>query len=78
MSTGNIAKIKNVKCEEKAMWVQYSLKVSSLDQYGTLRSVQEIYLPITYYWTVPVILDQSCPVGKLKSSKIDDTKVSGF
>ncbi len=34
--------------------------------------------PITYYWTVPLILDNSYLVGKLTSSKIADTKVSGF
>ncbi len=33
---------------------------------------------VTYYWTVPLILDHSYLVGKLKSSKIADTKVSGF
>jgi hypothetical protein len=34
--------------------------------------------PITYYWTLPLILDYSYLVGKLTSSKIADTKVSGF
>jgi hypothetical protein len=34
--------------------------------------------PITYYWTVPLILDHSYLVGKSTSSKIADTKVSGF
>ncbi len=33
------------------------------------------YPPITYYWTVPVILDHSYLVGKLSSSKIADTEV---
>ncbi len=33
------------------------------------------YHPITYYWTVPLILDHSFLVGKLTSSKIADTKV---
>ncbi len=32
----------------------------------------------TYYWTVPLILDHSYLVKKSKSSKIADTKVSGF
>jgi hypothetical protein len=32
------------------------------------------YLPITYYWTAPLILDHLYLVG----SKIADTKVSGF
>jgi Ca2+/Na+ antiporter len=42
-------------------------------------SIQIIYLPpITYYWTVPLILDHSYLGGKLTSSKIADTKVSGF
>jgi hypothetical protein len=36
------------------------------------------YFPITYYWTVPLILDHSYLVGKLSSSKIADTKVSKF
>ncbi len=36
------------------------------------------YLPITYYWTVLLILDHSYLVGRLRSSKITDTKVSGF
>ncbi len=33
--------------------------------------------PITYFWTVPLILDHSYLVGNLTSSKIADTKVSG-
>jgi hypothetical protein len=36
------------------------------------------YPPITYYWTVPLILDHSYLVGILTSSKIADAKVSGF
>jgi hypothetical protein len=34
--------------------------------------------PITYFKTVPLILDHSYLVGKLTSSKTADTKVSGF
>jgi hypothetical protein len=34
--------------------------------------------PITYFLTVPLILDHSYLVGKLTTSKIADTKVSGF
>ncbi len=34
--------------------------------------------PITYYWTVPLILDHSNLDGKSTSSKTADTKVSGF
>jgi hypothetical protein len=34
--------------------------------------------PITYYWTVPLILDHSYLVGKLTGSKIADRKVSEF
>ncbi len=34
--------------------------------------------PITYSWTVPLILDHSYLVGKATSSKVADTKVSGF
>jgi hypothetical protein len=37
-----------------------------------------IYHPITYYWTVSLILDHSYLVGKSTSSKIADTKMSGF
>ncbi len=37
-----------------------------------------IYPPITYSWTVPLILDHSYLFGRLTSSKIADTKVSGF
>ncbi len=33
---------------------------------------------IAYSWTVPLILDHSYLVGKITSSKIADTKVSGF
>jgi hypothetical protein len=36
------------------------------------------YPSITYYWRVPLLLDHSYLVGKLTSSKIADTKVSGF
>ncbi len=36
------------------------------------------YLPITYYWTVPLILGHSYLVWILTSLKIADTKVSGF
>jgi hypothetical protein len=36
------------------------------------------YPPITYYWTVPRILDHSYLVKKLTSSKTADTKVSDF
>jgi hypothetical protein len=40
--------------------------------------IQRVYPPITYYWTVPLILDPSYLVENLTSSKIADTKVSGF
>jgi hypothetical protein len=36
------------------------------------------YPSITYYWIVPLILDHLYLVGKLTSSRIADTKVSGF
>jgi hypothetical protein len=36
------------------------------------------YPLITYYWIVPLILDHSYLIGKLTSSKIADSKVSGF
>ncbi len=38
----------------------------------------KIYPLATYYWTVPLILDHLYLVWKLTSSKIADTKVSGF
>ncbi len=37
-----------------------------------------IYPPIAYYWTVPLILDHLYLVGKVTSSEIADTRVSGF
>jgi hypothetical protein len=37
-----------------------------------------VYPSITYQWTVPLILGHSYLVGKLTSSKIADTKLSGF
>jgi hypothetical protein len=37
-----------------------------------------IYPPITFYWTVFLILDHSYLVEKLTSSKFADTKLSGF
>ncbi len=40
--------------------------------------ITERYPPIAYYWTVPLILDNSYLVGKSISLKIADTKVSGF
>jgi hypothetical protein len=36
------------------------------------------YFPITYYWTVHLILDHSYIVGKLTSSKIADQKCQDF
>jgi hypothetical protein len=37
-----------------------------------------LYPPITYYWTVLLILDHSYLVGKLTGSEIADKKVSWF
>ncbi len=45
---------------------------------GFLIDRVEMYPPITYYWTVPLILDHSYLVGKLTRLKIADTEVSGF
>jgi hypothetical protein len=42
------------------------------------REMPWLHPPITYYWTVPLILDNSYIVGKSTSSKIADTKVPGF
>jgi hypothetical protein len=44
-------------------------------QYNTEPTTSGIYLPSTYYWTVPLILDHLYLVGKLTCSKIADTKV---
>jgi hypothetical protein len=52
--------------------------VCRLAKYPMRFKVVQDILPTTYYWTVPLILDHSYSVGKLKSSKIADTKVSGF
>jgi hypothetical protein len=35
---------------------------------------QAYYLTITYYWTVPLIMDHSNLVESLKNSKIAETK----
>jgi hypothetical protein len=47
-------------------------------QIGTGANVSTDYPLITYYWTMPLILDHSYLVGELTNSKIADTKVSGF
>jgi hypothetical protein len=36
------------------------------------------YSLITFYWTVPLILDHSYLVGKSTNLKIAETKVSGY
>jgi hypothetical protein len=46
--------------------------------FGFYESTLPQYPTITYYWTVPLILDHSYLVGKLRSSKIAGTKVSGL
>jgi hypothetical protein len=46
--------------------------------YGSILIPPVNYSPITYYWTVPLILDHSYLVGRSTSSKIAETKVSGF
>ncbi len=40
--------------------------------------LHSMYPPITYCWTVPLILDHLYLVGNLTSSRIAHTKVSGF
>jgi hypothetical protein len=45
---------------------------------GDLTIFHRVYPPITYSWTVPLILDHPYLVGNLTNSKIADTKVSGF
>jgi hypothetical protein len=59
--------------EKKKLLLESSLYDVAFLDYGSRR-----YQPITYYWTVPLILDHSYLVGRLTSSKIADTKVSGF
>jgi hypothetical protein len=41
---------------------------------GRVPNIYVLYLPITYYWTVPLILDHSYLVGNLTNSKIAETK----
>jgi hypothetical protein len=53
----------------------YYIEISAV---GSYRYKTRILPPITYYWTVPLILDHSYLFGKLTSSKIADTKVSRF
>jgi hypothetical protein len=67
--------IANPKFSEIAISFGYLHKVGSPGF-----SLQEIdnLPPITYYWKVPLIFDHSYLVGKLKSSKIADTKMLGF
>jgi hypothetical protein len=61
----------DVTCRQRSVLVQMTA--------GTKHDCQILmYPPITYYWTVPLILDYAYLVGKLTSSKIADTKVSGF
>jgi hypothetical protein len=60
------------------MSIAFGLELQSglLDQ--LMRRVEVRYPPITYYCTVPLILDISYIVVKLTILKIADTKVSGF
>jgi hypothetical protein len=77
--------------EEVAMFesdpdqVRLCFKLSKQSNFQNLDAVRFLstvlatnYRPITYYWTVPLILDHSYLVGKLTSLKIADTKVSMF
>jgi hypothetical protein len=42
-----------------------------------LMNVYKCYPTITYYWTVPLILDRSYLVGNLENSNIAETKALG-
>jgi hypothetical protein len=55
-----------------------SPKTSWLQKAGYQKNETCWYPPITYYRTVPLIFDHSYLVGKLSSSKIANTNVSGF
>jgi hypothetical protein len=57
--------------------IQLSEKISYM-LIRNSRSLDWEYRRITYNWTVPLILNHLYLVGKLTSSKIADTKVSGF
>ncbi len=61
--------------------------LKSVESYRNILKMFSLYLsyvlskivsPITYYWTVPLILEHSYLVGKSTSSNIIDTKVSVF
>ncbi len=60
-----------------AMIIDYSVKYNKICQL-VQRHVSKKISPITYHWTMPLILDHSYLFGKLTSSKIAATKVSGF
>jgi hypothetical protein len=62
--------MKDKREEERDVQVYIAAYVDARNRY--------IYPLITYYWTVPLIVDHSYLVGKLTSSKIADAKVSGF
>jgi hypothetical protein len=47
----------------------------TLALYEPINRSKSVYYPtITYYWTVPIILDHSYLVGNLTHSKIAETK----
>ncbi len=60
----------------------YNVKITwriKKSEFTFCRWTKKVHYPlITYCWTVPLILDHSYLVGKLTSSKIADTTVSGF
>ncbi len=76
MQEDHVKGTREVGHEEGAKVSQKLASFQSLSDTGGKKKFHQP--PITYYWTVPVILDHSYLVGKLKSSKIADTKVSGF
>jgi hypothetical protein len=56
--------------------VHVQLRALDLRRFSRMKfvvSFSPVYPPITYYWTVYLILDHSYLVGKLTSSKIADT-----
>ncbi len=55
--------------------IQQALNLS-VQKSGVLIVSLKNYTPITYYWTVPLILHHSYLVGNLTNSKIAETKAS--
>jgi hypothetical protein len=76
----NIKKLQqDILLKDKLLEAADSEKAQLREENSQLQAVSLVQYPmITYYWTVPLFLDHSYLVGKLTSSKIADTKVSGI